>query len=377
APLLPYLPQLPPGQMPPHPRPFRRLIPFQHPLKVTPEPLQHPLNQSTVRSARQLGLAQLHKPNTCVLRPLQTRKKRLFIVHVRGGQVAFGQLRRPHNRRIGRRKLILIQPSRRHPAHRLAFRPVGLTIKTGYQPHIQANRLVWVVMTNIQQGSGLSNSNPQLLTQLPHQPIKPLLTILQLATWKLPQPTLMNMIRTPGDQNMPLLVADHGSDYVNTAHRAHCFGTSSENTSCSSSSPGITCSSAAQAPRSIRRQRGEQKGRYGKLSSQVTGALQVEHSTVLVMIILLVPVPGTVGAGHRPAHAARRDPCRSRYRHGRCADAPRAGRAPSEWLAPAPRAPCRRPWYGQSATPRAHPPPARAGSWDTARTPPAGPSPAE
>src|SRR5690606_5496975 len=182
-------------------------------------------------------------------------------------QVAFGQLRRPHNRRIGRRKLILIQPSRRHPAHRLAFRPVGLTIKAGYQPHIQANRLVWVVMTNIQQGPGMGDSDSQLLTQLPHQPIKPLLTILQLATWKLPQPTLMNMIRTFGNQNTVLSSADDGSDYVNTARRAHCFCTSSENTSCSSSSPGITCSSAAQAPRSFGRQRGEQKGRSGKLSS--------------------------------------------------------------------------------------------------------------
>src|SRR5690554_3683322 len=204
--------------MPPHPPPFRPLVPFQHPLKVRPEPLQHPLNQSTVRTARQLCLAQLHQTNPSLPGALKTRKKRLFIVHVRGDQVAFGQLRRPHNRRIGRRKLILIQPSRRHPAHRLAFRPVGLTIKTGYQPHIQANRLVWVVMTNIQQGSGLSNSNPQLLTQLPHQPIKPLLTILQLATWKLPQPTLMSMVRTFGNQNTVLIVADDGSDYVNTAH---------------------------------------------------------------------------------------------------------------------------------------------------------------
>src|SRR5690606_38344990 len=153
-------------------------------------------------------------------------------------------MRRPHNRRIGRRKLILIQPSRRHPAHRLALRPVGLTIKTGYQPHIQANRLVWAVMTNIQQGPGMGDSNPQLLTQLPDQPIKPLLAILQLPTGKLPQPTLMSMVRTFGNQNSVLIVADDGSDYVNTAHLAHCFGTSSENTSCSSSSPGITCSSA-------------------------------------------------------------------------------------------------------------------------------------
>src|SRR5690606_5476274 len=171
---------------------------------------------------------------------------------------------------------------------------------------------VRIVMTDIQQGPGMGNSNPQLLTQLPHQPIKPLLAILQLATGKLPQPTLLNMTRTFVNQNTVLIVADDSSDNVNTAHGAHCFGTSSENTSCSSSSPGITCSSAAQAPRSIRRQRGEQKGRSGKLSSQVTGALQVGHSTVLVMIILLVPMPGTVGAEHRPAHAARPDPGRWR-----------------------------------------------------------------
>src|SRR5690606_1941094 len=205
-----------------------------------------------------------------------------------------------------------IQLSRRHPAHWLAFRPVGLTIKTGYQPHIQANRLVWVVMTNIQQGPGMGDSDSQLLTQLPHQPIKPLLAILQLATGKLPQPTLMSMVRTFGNQNTVLIVAEDGSDYVNTAHRAHCFGTSSDDTSCPSPSPGIPGSSAAAAPRPSSRQRGEQKGRSGKLSSQVTGALQVGHSTVLVMIILLVPVPDTVGAGHRPVHAARPDPGRWR-----------------------------------------------------------------
>src|SRR5690606_24142620 len=149
-------------------------------------------------------------------------------------------------------------------------------------------------------------------TQLPHQPIKPLLAFLQLPTGKLPQPTLMSMVRTPGDQNMPLLVADHGSDNVNTAHRAHCFGTSSENTSCSSSSPGITCSSAAQAPSSSSGQRGDQTGRSGKRWSQVAGASQGGRTTVLVMSSLRVPVPDTVGAGHRPAHAVRPDPGHSR-----------------------------------------------------------------
>src|SRR5690606_41170141 len=70
---------------------------FRSPPKVRPEPLQHPLNQSTVRTARQLGLAQLHKPSTCVLRPLQTRKKRLFIVHVRRSEEHTSELQSREN----------------------------------------------------------------------------------------------------------------------------------------------------------------------------------------------------------------------------------------------------------------------------------------
>src|SRR5690606_2240175 len=133
-------------------------------------------------------------------------------------------------------------------------------------------RFIRIIMPNVQQGPGLGHTDPQLLPQLPHKPVKARFIPLQLAPGEFPQPAHMNMVWTPGNENPTLPIANDGSDHMNTARLTHCLGTSSENTSCSCSSPGITCSSAAQAPRSISRQRGEQKGRSGKRSSQVTGA---------------------------------------------------------------------------------------------------------
>src|SRR5690606_27239979 len=73
-------------------------------------------------------------------------------------------------------------------------------------------------MTNIQQWAGLGNSNAQLFQQLPPQPVAAGLAFLNLATGKLPQPTLMCMVRAFGNQNTVLRVADDGGDDMDTAH---------------------------------------------------------------------------------------------------------------------------------------------------------------
>ncbi len=70
--------------------------------------------------------------------------------------------------------------------------------------------------------------------------------------------------------------------------------------------PGILCSSAAQAPRSISLQRSEQNGRNALFSFHSTGAPQVGQSTVNGWLMAgLLSKSGKSGAGGQSAHAAR------------------------------------------------------------------------
>ncbi|MNG01262.1 hypothetical protein D3C84_842310 [compost metagenome] len=85
-------------------------------------------------------------------------------------------------------------------------------------PDIQQHLLVGVIVPHLDQRARHADHDAQLFMEFAGQGNFNGFVVLDLATWKLPQPTLMLGIGTAGDENLAAAIADDGGGYVHSLH---------------------------------------------------------------------------------------------------------------------------------------------------------------
>ena len=204
-------------------QPFQR--PLEHQLGATGAEALDVTRQVTVLRIEVIRRAQLDQADAAVQRPMQP------IEQFRGGQltrrdeVALRQPRRLDDGSIGRREVIAGEFARGDPGQRLAFGAMGVAGEGVHLPDIQQHRLVGIVMAHLQQRSGRRHLDAQFFDQLARQGSGRGLAGLDLATGKFPQPALVLVRRTLGDEDLSLGIADHRGNDMQTTH-ASCSSVS-------------------------------------------------------------------------------------------------------------------------------------------------------
>jgi hypothetical protein len=84
---------------------------------------------------------------------------------------------------------------------------------------IQEDVAISVVVMDPDQRDGGEHTDPELLPQLTGEPVADALSRLQLATWKLPEPALVNAFRAARDQDASPVVLDRPGGHVDVSCR--------------------------------------------------------------------------------------------------------------------------------------------------------------
>ncbi|MQM40338.1 hypothetical protein KBTX_04387 [wastewater metagenome] len=154
---------------------------------------------------------------------IEAHQQRVTTLVGRRDGVALGQGQRPNDRRVGGGERIGTQPGGGDPA------PLGhldgprrLARRRLREPHVELDPPAGVVEGDTNQRAARCDGDPELLADLADQRVGDGLAGLHLATGELPQPALVQMIRSPRDQHAAVPAADHRDGHMDRLHgRAH------------------------------------------------------------------------------------------------------------------------------------------------------------
>src|SRR5690606_9540200 len=196
--------------------PFQR--PLEHQLRTSRAKSHGLSRQREVIGWRQGRRAQLDQSKTGIQPPRYPAQQLLRREAVRRYQVAIRQTCRSNDGPVGCRKAVIRQTRRLHPCQRLALSAMGNAVEGGYLPDIQQHLLVRVVVTHLNQRPRHRHHDAQFFSQFTAERRLDRLIRLDLASRKLPQPSLMLVQWSLGNQDTVIRCTDDRGGDMDSLH---------------------------------------------------------------------------------------------------------------------------------------------------------------
>lgn len=137
---------------------------------------------------------------------------------IRGDQVALGQARGGDYGFVGGGELVVQQLPLAGPGQRLTLGTMRLATEGRDLPDVQQHLLVRIVVANLDQRARRLRANAQFLLQFARERSMHGFALFHLATGELPEPALVFVLGSPGEQDASIDTPNHCCCDMHTLH---------------------------------------------------------------------------------------------------------------------------------------------------------------